>query len=403
MYCSHCGKKVNDTMLFCPFCGDPIVIPEQDEPQAAPGADSAPVEAAPVEAAPVEAVPEPTPVEPEPKADEEPEPVHEPEPVPEMEPEAPAKPAREVGEAEAELLDWNETRRQYAADDVWANPGDGGGEAFKPLSFDGEAKAEAGDADAGWREEIARKKEEAAPEKKAPDMRGDFEPVRLDGTAPKLEADIEGAKPIREKPHKSANTLVPPKQMDPNDIFMDGGDDDYDEFDAPSGKAKDEEFVYEDADEGSFFMRHIRGIVGLALFVILLLMFVIFAFSKSGQLSLARINLAWSTDAYSQLGYENYQAENFTQAGLFYERALQREPDNYNFASSAAMAYVSAKDTDKAAAMLKRCAEIRPELLEPYIYLLNLYPDAAQRPWDVTQLLQQGYERTGDARLNVTG
>ena len=31
MYCSHCGKKVTDTMLFCPFCGDPIVIPDQDD------------------------------------------------------------------------------------------------------------------------------------------------------------------------------------------------------------------------------------------------------------------------------------------------------------------------------------------------------------------------------------
>ena len=67
------------------------------------------------------------------------------------------------------------------------------------------------------------------------------------------------------------------------------------------------------------------------------------------------------------------------------------------------MAYLRGRDTDKAAAMLKRCAEISPMLLEPYIYLLNLYPDAAQRPWDITQLLQQGYQQTGDARLNVTG
>ncbi|MER2144035.1 MAG: zinc-ribbon domain-containing protein, partial [Eubacteriales bacterium] len=31
MYCSHCGKKVGEDMLFCPFCGKPIVIPEQDD------------------------------------------------------------------------------------------------------------------------------------------------------------------------------------------------------------------------------------------------------------------------------------------------------------------------------------------------------------------------------------
>jgi hypothetical protein len=53
--------------------------------------------------------------------------------------------------------------------------------------------------------------------------------------------------------------------------------------------------------------------------------------------------------------------------------------------------------------MLKKCVEINPTLLEPCIYLLKLYPDAAQRPWDITQLLQQGYQQTGDSRLNVTG
>ena len=31
MYCSQCGKKVAENMLFCPFCGAPIVIPEQDD------------------------------------------------------------------------------------------------------------------------------------------------------------------------------------------------------------------------------------------------------------------------------------------------------------------------------------------------------------------------------------
>jgi len=32
MYCGQCGKKVMENMLFCPFCGSPIVIPYQDEP-----------------------------------------------------------------------------------------------------------------------------------------------------------------------------------------------------------------------------------------------------------------------------------------------------------------------------------------------------------------------------------
>ena len=163
------------------------------------------------------------------------------------------------------------------------------------------------------------------------------------------------------------------------------------------------DFAFEEDDEGSFFMRHLRGIVGLALFVILLLMFVIFAFSRAGQVSLARVNAAWSKDAYSTLGYQYYQAGDYSQAGLYYERALQRDPNSYSFASSAAMAYLEAGENEKAAAMLKRCAEIDPTKLEPYVYLLRIYPDASSRPWDITQLLQQGYQRTGDARLNVTG
>ena len=385
MYCSHCGKKVNDTMLFCPFCGDPIVIPDQDEPAAvAPAADSTPEmpAAEPVQDDAVSSRSEAF--------------------------EAPQKPLREMGEAEAELLDWDRSRRTYSDDDLWSARGESAPEDFAPLNLEA-APAPLDEAGADWREDIARRKEAAAPEKKAPDMGGDHAPVRLDGLAPRLEAEIEGAKaanPTREKPRKGVSTLVPPKAMDPNDIFMDGGEAEYDafdDFDAADSKDFDEAYAFEDGDEGSFFMRHMRGIVGLALFVILILMFVIYAFSKAGQLSLARVNLAWSTDAYTQLGYESYQAERYDEAGAFYERALQRDPDNYSYASSAAMAYVEARNTERAAAMLKRCAEISPTLLEPYVYLLNLYPDAAQRPWDITQLLQKGYERTGDARLNVTG
>ena len=67
------------------------------------------------------------------------------------------------------------------------------------------------------------------------------------------------------------------------------------------------------------------------------------------------------------------------------------------------MSYEKSGNKEKETEMLKRCIEIAPNQLEPYIYLLNLYPDAAQRPWDITQLLQKGYQNTGDSRLNVTG
>lgn len=369
MFCSNCGKKVGDAMLFCPFCGAPIVIPEQDDGAKAMGTTASDGANEP-ERETVQAVRE------------------------EAAPRAPRS------EAEAELLDWSRERR--AQKDEWARQD---ADDFAPLQLD-QGEDEPGD----WREEISRKKQSITLEKKPPETRRDEEaPVRLEGAAPKLELEVSGAKPTGDGKgaRKRANTLVPPKTMDPEDIFMDSKPSAYDEYDpyddAGPGEDFHESFVYEDEGESSFFMRHLRGIVGLALFVILILMFVIYAFSKAGQLSLARLNLAWSTEAYSTLGYQNYQDGLYTQAGLYYERALQRDPGNYSYASSAAMAYFEANDTEKSAAMLKKCAEIDPTKLEPYVYLLKLYPDAASRPWDITQLLQQGYRQTGDSRLNVTG
>ena len=404
MYCSHCGKKVGEDMLFCPFCGKPIVIPEQDDaPVAAPvDADPAPVvEGAAVsdaghrEAAAVDA--ESTVESPADK----PTSVSEDGDVPDSE-----KGAAPVSDAAAELLDWDRARKRHMEADVWARP-EAPAADFSPLKPD-EADEKLEESD--WKEAVIKKKEAVTLEKKPPEMKRDDEtPVRLEGAAPKLELDIQGAKPRDKdkKRRKPANTLVPPKTMDPDDIFMDRKRPPYEEDDPFDDDAEGDDFrdsfSFEEDDEGSFFMRHLRGIVGLALFVILLLMFVIYAFSRSGQVSLARVNAAWSKDAYSTLGYQYYQAGDYSQAGLYYERALQRDPNSYSFASSAAMAYLEAGDNEKAAAMLKRCAEIDPTKLEPYAYLLKLYPDAASRPWDITQLLQQGYQRTGDARLNVTG
>lgn len=380
MFCSHCGKKVGDAMLFCPFCGAEIVIPEQED-EARPGMeDSAPVT---VETSPAG--------EPAPEAA-----------VDAKAPEAEAPPSDDAKDAAAELLDWNLERLDSM--DAWARRDDEPTEPFEPLKLD-EAEAPAGD----WRAEISRKKETAAPEKKPPRMRRGEDPVRLEGAAPKLEhaARDEKGTGERKAPRKHANTMVPPKAMNPRDMFMSGKaaayDDAYDAYDDPPEDGYEGAFAFDDEEEGGFLQRHLRGLVSLALLVILLLLFVIYAFSRSGQLTLARANLAWSTDAYSQLGYQSYQDQQYSLAGQYYERALQRDADNYSFASSAAMAYFEAGETEKSAAMLKRCIEINPTLLEPYVYLLRLYPDAAQRPWDVTQLLQQGYQQTGDVRLNVTG
>ena len=404
MYCSQCGKKVMDTMLFCPFCGNPIMIPDQGdaddrvqvsdfepldfskEADVAQDAEETPAQdQADVDAAPGDKLPDD---------------------------------AADGQDAAAELLDWSQNRREYVSD-IWAREYETTSEPFTPLKLDGDDEAKDGD---DWREEIGRRKAAGAPEKHPPQMSGSgAEPVRLDGVAPKLE-NGSGVKRLSPQAmameggaRKQANTLVPPKSMDPNDIFMDNrraGYDDMDEFDryepydagdkygAPEFDQDDVSYV--EAGEGSFFMRYLRGIVSLAMLLMLLLMIVIYAFSNAGQITLAKLNLAWSPAAYVTLGDQSYEAGQYLQSGQYYERALQREED-YRYASAAAMAYIGAHDDEKAAEMLKRCAQIDPTQIDPYLYLLNMYPDAAQRPWDVTQLLQQGYKATGDSRLKVTG
>ena len=207
------------------------------------------------------------------------------------------------------------------------------------------------------------------------------------------------------------------------DMFMDdvsdaaGEYDDYDEYDdsyeaayrprqRTRSKYDEDEEDYGDEEESSgFVMRHIRGIVGFILFLVLLLVLVLYFLSDAGQTSLAHINatLPLKSEIYARLGRESYQANDYRQAGVYYERALAREPDSYNWASSAVMAYIADNNTDKAVEMLKKCIDINPLAVEPYFYLMNLYPDASSRPWEITQLLQQGYQTTGDARLNVTG
>lgn len=433
-------------MLFCPFCGKPIVIPEQDDapndaPESAPAValNDAPETAPAVapndapETAPAavtddapDAVPAVARVSDFPSATGDPGKEDAPaggephslaadKPQSDLTDRTASDAAEAAGttasdapeptdDAAAELLDWSRERRSHMDSDVWARP-EAPAADFSPLELDEGAEKPEG---ADWREEIVRKKQASTPEKKPPKMAHDGEPpVRLEGSAPKLKPDAADGKSRgkNRKGHKPANTLVPPKTMNPNDIFMDGKRAAYDEVDPydydDDGLAGS--FSFEDEEENSFFMRHLRGIVSLALFVILLLLIVIYACSRAGQLSLARANIAWSKDAYSTLGYQSFQEGKYGEAGLYYERALQRDPDSYSFASSAAMAYLEAGENEKAAAMLKRCAQIDPTKLEPYIYLLKLYPDASARPWDITQLLQQGYQRTGDARLNVTG
>jgi len=176
-----------------------------------------------------------------------------------------------------------------------------------------------------------------------------------------------------------------------------------DEYDLPDDYDSDfeEDFDFEEPEEGSFFQRHIRGIVGLILLLVLVLIVAIWAISPKGQTALARINLAWDAETYADLGYEAYQQDSDLLAARYYEKALARDSENYDYAHSAMVAYYEADRIESASSMLKKCVEMRPDSAEPYHEMMILYPDPATRPWEITELIRMGYARTGDEGLNI--
>ena len=338
MYCGQCGKKVMENMLFCPFCGAPIVIPDQDAP-----ASSAPSSGA-------------KPVEQRPESD-----------------------AQADAKAPSSLFD---------DADRPAQPKQVPKEEFEPLRFDFDAPD-------------LQDEPESSPE---PERKPEPEPIVEDIPEQQAPSKRRSA-PTRpeNRRSRSANTYIPVKEMDLDDIFMDRGDEE-DEYDLDDGYDDsygryEDSFDYEEPESGSFFQRHIRGIVALILMLILLVVCAAWAISPRGQRMLAQVNLAWSAEAYADLGYEAYQKDSDLLAARYYEKALNRDPENYEYAHSAMVAYYEADKLESAAAMLKKCVDLDPDNPEPYEELLILYPDADTRPWDISELIRMGYQRTGAETL----
>lgn len=361
MYCGQCGKKVMANMLFCPFCGSPIVIPEQDEPEA----EAKTVETVPVRTEPVQPEPE------EPKQislfDE--------------------LPAEEEAFEDADELQAEDGEEQPAFEPL-------------PFSFDDIVKEiEAKKKASIEKTEIPVQEEAADPADEAVE-----EADKADEAPEQKPAPARAAQKHPEVKRKRENkTFIPVKDVDVDNLFMDEESLDEDEYDLDDDydSGFDQEFEFEEREEGGFFQRHIRGIVGLILMLVLALILLIWAWSPKGQVTLAKLNLAWDAEVYADLGYESYQQESYLLAAKYYEKALARDEDNYDYAHSATVAYYEAEKTENAASMLKKCVELRPDSAEPYRDMLTLYPDPATRPWEITELIKMGYERTGDASLKL--
>lgn len=373
MYCGQCGKKVMENMLFCPFCGSPIVIPEQDSlaapiPEQMPAAEAEP--AMPEETAAEEALAEETQGEENLPVDEAPAQAEADRPVSLFAEEAPRH-QMERGKEEKEFI---------------------------PLSFDFDEQLAEHDSSHEMVSDTPAEEEQDQMPDIHPDVLDELFDVPPRRPAPRPRRPENASR-------RPANTYIPIKEINPDDMFMDGFDDDADDYDLDDAPARsryrEAEFDFEEPERGSFFQRHIRGIVGLILLLIMLVICAAWAFSPKGQDALARVNLAWKSEAYADLGYAAYHQDSDLLAARYYEKALSRDADNYEYAHSAMVAYYEANEIESAAAMLKKCVEMAPENPEPYQEMLILYPDAETRPWEISELIRLGYQRTGHEALNI--
>ena len=319
MYCSQCGKKVKENMLFCPFCGSPIVIPEQDDVvQPIPAAQKATASTA-------------------------------------------------INQTESAIKTLEEVPESSI-------------EEFVPLNIE---------------QELHNPKTSAQKERPAKEHIEDVpsdQPVRLKGHKPDLSAAAsKGAPNIPSR--KAANTHVPPLHFNPDDMFLDGADEEEEEDDF--------EYEYEEPEHGSFFVRHIRGFVTLILFAIVALVILGWAISGSGQLALTRADLAWKPGVYAELAYESYQNGGYIAAGDYYVKALSRDETNYDYANSASVSYYMANDNTRAESMAHNAISINPNRSEAYELLLRLYPSASERPEKIKALILTGYQLTGNESLNI--
>lgn len=429
MNCPKCGKPNAEERLFCGFCGSPLNTPEdaapahdaeralygRPEPSPSQGARQSEVrqpEARQPEVRQPEvrqpearqsAAQEPPPLsraarralrraqEPEaPDAPDEPEtPEAREEPDAADEPQAP--PVQPIWRDEAEFAPPIPPRAQQPRRQEWAPLGEDEEDAFGEGAPEGDAFDEE-----AFGEEAPE--DDAAPESplskplldKPVELRAKRPPTLTRASAPVRPRAASG--PAR------ANTATPPRIDAPEDLFMEDEVDAEDEL-ADFVREYFDDYQYEEPAHGNFFLRHIRGFVGLTLLLLTVIIVGYWLLYGPGQRVLGQLYISSDPDTYIELGAEADAAADYETAGAYYLKALELDPDNRNCAISAANAYIRAGNSGRAAEALEYMIAADPTDPAPYVTLKQLYPDAASRPQRITQLIRQGYEQTGDERL----
>ena len=318
MYCWQCGKKIKDTMLYCPFCGAKIELPEQDEAEESVNRPAVVLSA-------LDQLPK--------------------EPFRQAEPAQPATTADRQNEAEAPAVILEKEP------------------PFVPLEQD----------ESIWN---------------IPDAEADDEPeetasvIQPRGSSSADAGDMRRTQKRQPELERTPDDPAPRRRFNPNDIFLDGED----------GDSSDYDEEYDDDEEESFVLRHIRGLVALGLFAVLVAILLGWAFSSSGQKTLARIGIVWNKAVYAELAAEAQQNGQDLAAADYYAKALEGDAENYSYAYNAAVLYLNNGDNQRSAEMARKAAAINPTSQDLRELLERLYPDPATRPDDIAQILGQSAE-----------
>ncbi len=207
----------------------------------------------------------------------------------------------------------------------------------------------------------------------------------------------------RPAPNGRPSTLVPRRNetIDPENLFSVRGEMAYDEdeYDRPPRRPARRTSPYEEPESQSFFMRHVRGIVGTILLAVTLTIVLTWAFTSNAQRVLAQLDLAWSPSAYASLGADAYSAGQYAEAGRYYDVALTKDANNVGYAIYAANSYIQGGNTAKAIAAVKKLIALEPDNAEYYNTFMGLYGGYDHMPDDAKALVDEGYERTADERL----
>lgn len=363
MNCTKCGRKNADGRLFCGFCGSPL------ERQAAPDAQD---EQRRIYGRPEQAAPEAEPAQ-----------------------ELPRRAARHAKKDEQSPQSDEETLafdppippredRPQPADELFADGGGAANESPEPLEEQPAA-------------DIPEEEQEAFEDPLAKPLLD--KPVQLRAKhPPQLTRNSAPVRPRAASGPARANTATPVRLPDMDDMFMEDETDAEDDI-ADFVREYFDDYSYEEPAHGNFFVRHIRGFVALTLLALTVIIVGYWLLFGSGQRVLGQLYLSGDPQIYRTLGSEAEAVQDYETAGSYYLKALELEPTDRDTAIYAANAYIRAGNSGKAAEALEYMIAMDPTDVDPYVTLKQLYPDAASRPQRITQLIQQGYEQTGDTRL----